>query len=415
MIGTIDINMDDVATTPTLPTLQKHHDGYSWTSYWRDDRGALRTKRLGKESDVSKRQAKAIYDNWLQSEWNVKAHVQNPDSDPARFTAKMLAEAYREYALKTFTKHGRITSHVVNVNYAMDDMENAWGNRPLVEIEAHELVNLRDGIIFNADGEPRALSTVNGRLSIVKAALVWGSTEKNLFPASKALELCMVKPLRVGRCAALAPTEVRPVALGVVQATQAKMPAVLRDMTEVGRVSGMRPGELCIMRACDLDMRDKKVWIYTPSEHKTEHKGKERKVAIGPKAQAVIGQYLNRPTTAYLFSPREAHAQRLELRRSARKTPLYPSHDQRRTYEPSGAVGDCYCTETYRRAIHYACKLAKVEDWNPNQLRHLWGTEVREKFNLEAAAAGMGNTVEVAEVYAERSMATAKNVARKVG
>src|SRR2546430_602491 len=119
MIAMNDQGKDIMATTPTRPTLQKHHAGYSWTSYWRDDRGQLRTKRLGKESDVSERRATARYNDWLQSEWTVKPHVQNPDSDPAKFSAAMLAKLYKEYAAVTFIKRGIQTSHVCNINLAM--------------------------------------------------------------------------------------------------------------------------------------------------------------------------------------------------------------------------------------------------------------------------------------------------------
>jgi integrase len=76
------------------------------------------------------------------------------------------------------------------------------------------------------------------------------------------------------------------------------------DMVRLQLETGMRPGELVVMRACDLDMMGS-VWLYRPSTHKTLHHGHERIVAIGPKAQAIIRLYLTTNPQEYLFSPRK--------------------------------------------------------------------------------------------------------------
>jgi integrase len=39
--------------------------------------------------------------------------------------------------------------------------------------------------------------------------------------------------------------------------------------------SGMRAGELVIMRTCDIDTTGK-VWLYRPTHHKTAHRGQTR-------------------------------------------------------------------------------------------------------------------------------------------
>jgi integrase len=61
-------------------------------------------------------------------------------------------------------------------------------------------------------------------------------------------------------------------------------------------LTGMRPGEVCHLRPCDV-LRLKPVWVYTPHTHKTEHKGKVRKIAIGPQAQAILERYVTRSLT----------------------------------------------------------------------------------------------------------------------
>jgi len=64
------------------------------------------------------------------------------------------------------------------------------------------------------------------------------------------------------------------------------------------------------MRGCDID-RSGEVRLYRPHRHKTAHRGKDRIVTIGPKAQAVLKPFLGLSLTVYLFSPAEAEADRL--------------------------------------------------------------------------------------------------------
>ena len=70
-------------------------------------------------------------------------------------------------------------------------------------------------------------------------------------------------------------------------------------------LTGARPGEACILRACDLNTSGS-VWEYRPSVHKTQHHDRERIVFIGPKAQEVVKPWLTTNLTAYLFSPRDS-------------------------------------------------------------------------------------------------------------
>ena len=51
-------------------------------------------------------------------------------------------------------------------------------------------------------------------------------------------------------------------------------------MIEVQRLTGMRPGEVCMMQPADLDASGA-VWTYKPSRHKTAWRGKERDQPVG--------------------------------------------------------------------------------------------------------------------------------------
>jgi len=58
----------------------------------------------------------------------------------------------------------------------------------------------------------------------------------------------------------------------------------------------------------------------------------------------------------------------------------------------------------------------KQHRWNPNQLRHSAGTEIRRRYGLEAAQNVLGHaSADVTQVYAERDLKRAEQVMREVG
>src|SRR5262249_52262271 len=117
--------------------------------------------------------------------------------------------------------------------------------------------------------------------------------------------LATVPGLQQGRTAAIEYEPVGPVAGGDVEATLKHLPKVVKAMVQFQRLTGARPSEVCILRPQDLD-RTGTVWTYSPATHKTEHHGRQRRIFVGPRAQAVLLPWLLRPADAYCFSPRES-------------------------------------------------------------------------------------------------------------
>ena len=63
-----------------------------------------------------------------------------------------------------------------------------------------------------------------------------------------------------------------------------------------------------------------------------------------------------------------------------------------------------------------ACRKAGVPHWHPNQLRHLFATEVRQAYGLEAAQVLLGHSrADVTQVYAARDLGLAVRVAAEAG
>jgi integrase len=87
----------------------------------------------------------------------------------------------------------------------------------------------------------------------------------------------------------------------------------------------MRPGELCQLRAADIDGADTDgVWLFRPRQHKTQNHGRDRVVSIGPQAQEVLRPDIE-AGEKYVFSPQAAERVRNAARRVNRKSPMTPS------------------------------------------------------------------------------------------
>jgi integrase len=209
-------------------------------------------------------------------------------------------------------------------------------------------------------------------------------------------------------------------------------------MVELQLLSGMRPGEVVVMRALDIDMTGK-VWLYRPGsdrgphgEHKTAWRGHDRIIAIGPRAQEVIKPFLKTDLRAYLFSPAESMEALWAEQRSKRKTKVQPSQENRRKRKKKRKPGARYTVASYGRAVAAACRKADavahqkdptipadqviIPHWHPNQLRHAKATEIRREAGLDAARVVLGHrSPRVTEVYAEIDAHKAAEVMARLG
>jgi integrase len=285
-------------------------------------------------------------------------------------------------------------------------------------------------------------SYVNANMRRLIRMFRWAAADGKL-PVTVHQTLALIPGLRLGRSEARETEPIGPVSDAVVDETLPYMAAVVADMVRLQRLTGARPAEICILRPCDVD-RSSEVWLYRPASHKTKHHGRDRVIPLGPRAQEVLLRFLARDAEAYCFRPCDSEAKRLAARNAERKTPLScgnrPGTNRKR--KPRKAPGERYTTDSYRRAITYACdkafphpvlgqiarreltveQLSELKAWQsdrrwaPNQLRHAAATEVRRQFGLEAAQVILGHSqANVTQVYAERDMARGIEVARAIG
>lgn len=279
-----------------------------------------------------------------------------------------------------------------SVRPALRRLGRMYGTVPVRDFDPPALRAFQRSLLEEPGREGRTLSRtyVNVLVGRVRAMFKWGVAE-GLVPAPIWQGLQAVPAVRLGAPGVAETERVRPVDDAVVTATLAQLPAVVADIVRLQRLTGMRPGEVCRLRATEIDM-DAEVWVHRPARHKNSHRGQGREVALGPRAQALLGPYLRRrPLGAALFSPREGE----------RVAPQYRDH---------------YDTVTYGQAIRRAASRAGVESWSPNQLRHARATELRREFGVDAAGAVLGHArVETTQIYAEKSLAMACSIAAKTG
>ncbi len=324
--------------------------------------------------------------------------------------------AYRRHAAEYYVKNGRKTSEVAIVKMATDVVHELYQQSQVTEFGPLALTACQQKLI----DQKLARSSVNKLVNRIRLMFKWGVAHQ-MVPESVHRALECVEGLRKGRSKATESRKIRPVPDQIVGKASPFMPRQVAAMVQLQSLTGCRPGEIVIIRGCDLNMSGK-IWEYKPAAWKTEHHEDvaERVIYIGPKAQRVLKPWLRPNLSDYLFSPKEALAELNAERRESRKTPVYPSHQAR--YEREKARRgrrpdhDHYTVENYRQAIERACEKAKVPAFKPNQLRHSLATRLRRDFGLEATAAVLGHEeLETSQIYAEKDAKLAKQVMGKIG
>jgi len=280
-----------------------------------------------------------------------------------------------------------------------------------------------------------ARKTINGRVNRIRHIVKWG-VENELVPPSVLHGLQAVAGLRFGRTEAREAEPVKPVPDAFVEAVLPYVSPQVAAMIELQRITGMRSGEVTIIRGADINMTGR-VWVYTVPTHKTAWRGHERKVYFGPKAQQILKPFLKADLEAYLFSPADSLLRIYGARHAARRTPL--SYGNRpgtnRKKSPKKRAGPVYDTHSYRRAVTYgimaankarlaaameagieADKVAFVPHWHPHQLRHNAATNLRREHGIEVARIILGHrSPAITEVYAEVDHTRAIDVMARIG
>lgn len=349
----------------------------------------------------------------LLAEWLVNGRrLSTPASQGGSdLTVNELLLTYLAFADSYYVKHGKPTTELASIRVTVRPLRHLYGHTLARDFGPLQLKAVRRAMVDTG----LCHNEVNKRTGRVVRLFKWAA-EEAMVPPSVHHGLQAVAGLRRGRSEVRESEPVKPEPEAFVEAVRPYVSRQVWAMVELQRLTGMRPGEVCIMRTCDLDTPGR-IWAYRPSVHKTEHHGRERVVHLGPQAQTVLRPWLRTDLSAYLFSPREAMEEKSAERRQGRKTPLTPSQRARkRKASPERGPGEVYNTRSYYHAVRHACRRADVAAWHPNQLRHNAATRLRKEFGLDVARAVLGHSSPaVTEVYAELDSAKAAEAMERVG
>jgi integrase len=337
---------------------------------------------------------------------------------------------------------GTPTREVENIRYALRPLRALYESLLAAEFSPLKLSAVREEMI--RAGLARTL--INSRVAKIVRVYKWGVAQE-LVAETVCRALEKVEPLHPGRCAARETAPVGPVGDAHIEAVLPFLLPTVAAMVRLMRLTGARCGEVCAMRACDLD-RTGSVWVYRPARHKTSHRGRVRVIALGPRARAIVQPFLRTDPLAPLFSPARAVADWRASQRAARKSKVQPSQVSRRKATRRRPPGQSYTPHSVAVAVRRACdradRLARqrsedsravvegrapvrvpgqvpdferlVARWHVHQLRHAHATEVRSRCGLDAARTALGHAgAAITELYAERDLAQALHVAAQVG
>lgn len=355
-------------------------------------------------------------------------------------------------------------SSLYSIKMALRVLRELNGNTAAASFGPNALRIVREAMILGRrDGErPReawSRKTVNTRIGHLQRMFRWAAS-RELIDASIYHALQTLPPLKRGRTKAVDHEPVKPVAREAVEAIRPYVSRQVAALIDLQLATGARPGELLRLRACDIDTQGTSgVWVYRLKEHKSAHRGRDRTIYFGPRAQEILrGFMLGRPLDAFLFSPSDAEVERRAKLTARRRTYLSCGNRVGTAVrdEPIHLPGATYTTASYRRAIERGCDVAfpappplcrreiepgrlegegsflarlspeqraeleawrRANRWHPHQLRHLAATEIRREFGLEAAALALGHASATLtdQVYAERDERNVVEVMRRIG
>ena len=306
---------------------------------------------------------------------------------------------YFEHAEAYYRKNGEPTGEHKVIRCALRPFLDLYGSECAAEFGPLKLKKVREEMI-RRDWTRHYINVSVGR---IKRCFTWAASEE-LILASVVEGLRTVTGLRQD-CGGREKDPVGAVPDDVVEKTLARFRpgSPIVAMVRLQRLTGMRPGELLRLTPDAID-RTTDPWTYRPKRHKSQHHNRGRTVFFGPRAQAILEPILAlKVGEARLFRSSGCSYWRAIGRACDRAFP----------HPTLSSIPEKDLTEDQRAELE---AWRKAHHWHPNMLRHGAATEVRREYGLEGAQVILGHArANITEVYAERDMDKAREIARKLG
>lgn len=356
-------------------------------------------------SKASRIQYDRLVSQWLASDRSPMFGVPN-DDEP--ITVVQIIRQYRKWCESYYRdENGHQTSTVAHIATTMKRLRTWYGS---ASAEDFTPLAFKD-CIRRMISEGLSISTVNASIARIRHLFEWAVSEE-LIPEHVHRKLCTVANEIHGKSKAKPKRVVQAVSDTDIEATIPHLPRMVADMVRLQRLTGARPGELCNMRVCEITAVGD-VLVYSPSQHKTKHHGKTRKIIIAGAAIEIIKPYLEGDVGEFVFSAKKSMEQTLADRTAKRVTPLH--HGNRPKPNRKIKASNRYVEASYRRCIKRACERANISRWSPNQLRHATASQVQAELGIEAVAAVLGHSkIDTSKIYAKHNLELAIIAAKAI-
>ena len=331
---------------------------------------------LGKFGSVESQQKCADIITKLASE-SLAAISDLPSGQFPDLTIDDLLLRYLQFARSYYCEAGVPSKEYRCMTDAIKHLRPRYGTCSAQQFGPRKLAIVREDMILQG----LARTVINNRINRIRRVFKWGVSMELISP-SVFHGICSLEGLKFGRSKARESGPVQAVSDDQIELVVNIASPQIRAMILLQRYTGMRPGEVVIMRPCDIETGESP-WLYEPHTHKNKYRGHRREVYLGPKSQELLKPFLDRDPNAFLFSPYEAES----WRNQQRQQQSLPDE-----------------------------KRVEVVFWHPHQLRHQFATVVRRELGAEAVQIGLGHkSTNLVDLYAEKNRDAGMNIARELG
>ncbi len=294
-------------------------------------------------------------------------------SDDVGPSVAELCLAYLDFAESWYVKNGQQTDEVDCYRSLIRVFRELYGLKPLREFGPNDLRAVQAKMVELKWSR----GFINRQIVRLRHMFKW-AVGREMAGDDVLNRLKCVESLLAGRSKAKEGRKRGPVTPEQIEAVKGVLRSQkVKDLIDLQLATGTRPGELLMLTTGMID-RSGSIWTARLEHHKTEHRGKVRVLAFGPKAQVVLENYLQESEPDQLLF--------------------------------------CIRRNTYSNIVRAACKRANVSPFAPHELRHTSATLIRDRFGSDAAQAVLGHSKpDMTAHYTSQTIALAVATAEKMG
>ena len=309
---------------PKLKTTQPKYcrvSGRNVACYWRDGRRIQLPGPYGSPESLTAYHLEMAL--WAEEQAVIASESKPRPCKRNQLTVAELVAQFLIWADGHYVKDNEPTGAADQYDFATRIIVDSFGTFPVAKFTQQEMNKVRDRMT----NTKLSRKEINRRIGKIKRIFNWGVSQ-GLVDANIALNLKFVEPLKKGRTKAPERPKVQPVTNAQIKATLPHLPPVVADMVRLQRSTGMRPGEVFVMRWRDIDQK-KNIWLYWPESHKLQHRDLGRAIPLNKRCQKVLERYKGTPPDDIIFSPKRTMREKTERLAKSRKSKRQPSQVER--------------------------------------------------------------------------------------